>query len=49
VGAFAGAGLLARTDATLASGGLGAALLLYGVLGLSGVRVSVPPRLEPWL
>ena len=49
VGAFAGAGLLARTDATLAGGGLGAALILYGVLGLSGVRFSVPSRLEPWL
>ena len=49
VGAFAGAGLLARTDATLAGGGLGAALVLYGVLGLSGVRFSVPSRLEPWL
>lgn len=49
IGAFVGAGLLARTDATLASGGLGAALVLYGALGLSGVRVSVPSRLEPWL
>ncbi len=49
VGAFAGAGLLARTDATLAGGGLGAALVLYGVLSLSGVRFSVPSRLEPWL
>jgi uncharacterized membrane protein YfcA len=49
IGAFVGAGLLARTDATLESGGLGAALVLYGALGLSGVCVSVPSRLEPWL
>jgi uncharacterized protein len=28
---------------------LGAALVLYALVGLSAVRFSVPPRAEPWL
>jgi uncharacterized protein len=47
--AWAGDGLLTANDGARASCGLGAALALYGVLGLSSVELCVPARLEPWL
>jgi uncharacterized protein len=46
-GTWAGAGLL--TDDGRASAGLGMALVIYGVLGLSGARFTVPRSAEPWL
>jgi uncharacterized protein len=47
--AWAGDGLLTANDGARASIGLGAALALYGLLGLSSVELCVPARVEPWL
>jgi uncharacterized protein len=47
--AWAGEGLLTANDGARASCGLGAALALYGLLGLSSIELSVPARVEPWL
>jgi uncharacterized protein len=47
--AWAGAGLLTANGGAHASVGLGAALALYGLLGLSSIELSVPARVEPWL
>jgi uncharacterized membrane protein YfcA len=44
-----GLGLLTPEAATMARKTLGAALILYGLLGLSRIRMHVPPRAEPWL
>jgi uncharacterized membrane protein YfcA len=44
-----GLGLLTPEAATLARKALGIALILYGILGVSTVRIQVPPRAEPWL
>ena len=44
-----GLGLLTPEAAALARKALGAALILYGVLGVSRIRLQVPPRAEPWL
>jgi uncharacterized membrane protein YfcA len=44
-----GLGLLTPEAATLARKALGIALILYGVLGVSRIRLQVPPRTEPWL
>lgn len=53
IGIFAGtvaaAGLLSGDHTGLAQIGLGVALVLYALLGLSARRFSVPPRYEPWL
>jgi uncharacterized protein len=46
---WAGAGLIAGTDAGRAIIGLGAALILYAVIGLAKVHLSVPRRYEGWL
>jgi uncharacterized membrane protein YfcA len=44
-----GLGLLTPEAATLARKALGVALILYGLLGVSRVRLKVPPRAESWL
>jgi len=49
VGTFAGIGLLTGADPKFAIGGLGAALTVYGAVGLLGMRPSVPAGAEPWL
>ena len=50
-GVWLGAGWLASSGpaASWASGGLGAALVVYAVLGLLHWRPAVRPRQEPWL
>ena len=42
-------GLLTPEAAALARKALGIALILYGILGVSRIRLQVPPRAEPWL
>src|SRR3954469_17328144 len=44
-----GMGLLTPEAAALARKALGIALILYGLLGVSRIRLQVPPRTEPWL
>ena len=47
--AWAGDGLLTANDGARASIGFGLVLALYGLLGLSSIKFSVPARVEPWL
>jgi len=49
VGSTAAAILIAEADTALAAGLLGAMLVTYAVLGLSGARFAVPVRAEPLL
>lgn len=49
VGTLAGSGFMQGGHAGQAAIGLGVALMVYAVLGLSAVRFSVPPRSERWL
>ena len=49
VGTLAGSGVLAGDASGLAAGGLGAALILYAGVSLSGVRFDTPQRHEWWL
>ncbi|MGI4802007.1 MAG: sulfite exporter TauE/SafE family protein [Janthinobacterium lividum] len=49
VGTLAGSGIIASTAGRSATAGLGAALLLYAVIGLAKLQLRVPPALEPWL
>lgn len=49
IATWAGLGLLTPEAATIARKTLGIALILYGILGLSRMRVQVPPQTEPWL
>ncbi len=44
-----GLGLLTPEAAALARKALGIALILYGILGISQIRLQVPTRVEPWL
>src|SRR6185295_2324697 len=44
-----GLGLLTPEAAALARKALGIALILYGLLGVSRIRLQVPPRAERWL
>lgn len=44
-----GLGLLTPETAALARKALGLALILYGLLGVSRIRLQVPPQTEPWL
>ena len=44
-----GLGLLTPEAAALARKALGIALILYGILGVSRIRLQVPPRTELWL
>ena len=48
VGTLAGAGLIAGTGGHTATAGLGAALMLYAVVGLANLKLHIPPRAEPW-
>jgi uncharacterized membrane protein YfcA len=48
-GTVAGAGVLAGDRASIAGVGLGIALVLYAIVGLAGLKMSVPRRHEPWL
>ena len=47
--AFLSSGLLAADQSGRATAWLGAALILYAVLGLCAVRMIVPLHTEPWL
>lgn len=49
IGTVAGAGLIVGPNTSAAIGGLGAMLIVYGIVGLSGIRMAVPVRWEPWL
>jgi uncharacterized membrane protein YfcA len=49
LGTMAGAGFMQGSHAGQAIVGLGVALMIYAVLGLTAVRFSVPPRAEWWL
>ena len=49
LGTYAGAGLLIGEASELAATALGLALVAYALVGLTGLRVSVPARHEPWL
>lgn len=49
VATWLGLGLLTPEAAAIARKTLGIALIFYGLLGLSRVRLQVPPRAEPWL
>ena len=49
VATWLGLGLLTPDAAVLARKALGVALMLYGVLGVSRIRLQVPPRTESWL
>jgi uncharacterized membrane protein YfcA len=44
-----GLGLLTPEAASVARKALGGALIAYGILGLSRIQLSVPPRFEWWL
>jgi uncharacterized membrane protein YfcA len=48
-GILAGAGRLSGDAAGEAVVALGVCLILYGLIGLSGLRLVVPPRMERWL
>lgn len=48
VGAWIGGGILMGGN-SWAGSALGAALVVYALLGLTAVRFYVPPRAEPWL
>lgn len=47
--AFLSSGLLATDSNGRAAAWLGAALIVYAVLGLCAVRMTVPQHAEPWL
>jgi uncharacterized membrane protein YfcA len=49
VGTLLSAGILVSATASLATLFLGVALVAYGAFGLSGARLSLPRRQEPWL
>jgi uncharacterized membrane protein YfcA len=49
IATWAGLGLLTPEAAALARKALGIALILYGILGVSRIRLQVPPRAESWL
>jgi hypothetical protein len=49
VATWAGLGLLTPEAAALARRALGLALMVYGILGVSRIRLQVPARAEPWL
>jgi hypothetical protein len=48
-GTYAGAGLLTGNSGGGATTGLGFALVLYAITGLSALRFTIPSRHEPWL
>jgi uncharacterized protein len=48
IGTVACSGLIASTRTQYTSAALGVALLAYGIVGLSKLRLRVPPGVEPW-
>jgi uncharacterized membrane protein YfcA len=48
-GTVAGAGILAGDASEMAEMGLGVALSLYAIVGLTGLKLAVRPRHETWL
>jgi uncharacterized protein len=49
VGTWLGSGMLTADDGARAAIGLGVALALYAIAGLTSVEIAVPERLEPYL
>jgi hypothetical protein len=49
LGAWVGAGILAKSDAMLLSAMLGVLLCIYSAVGLARPPVPAPGRAEPWL
>lgn len=49
IGTWAGTGLLTGDNSGQATTALGAALVLYALVGLTAVRFAVPARTEGWL
>jgi uncharacterized membrane protein YfcA len=49
VGTWAGSGFLAGGESGWATPALGAALIVYALIGLAAPRLRVPPRAEAWL
>ena len=49
VGTLAGSGIIAGTTTGAASAGLGGALVIYAVIGLTKLRLRVPLAAEPWM
>jgi len=47
-GTWAGSGLIVSATTHLATAALGAALVLYAVVGLAKLQLRVPPRSERW-
>lgn len=48
-GTWAGSGLLSHDTGGRASLALGAVLVAYAILGLTRIKLQVPPTWEPWL
>jgi uncharacterized membrane protein YfcA len=48
-GTWVGAMMFGGVNIGYATTALGAALLLYGLVGLAAVRLAIPARAEPWL
>lgn len=49
LGTWSGVGLMTSSPSRFSSAALGAAILVYGLLGVFSVRFSVPPSAERWL
>jgi uncharacterized membrane protein YfcA len=49
LGSWAGVGLLTADRSGHATTALGLALAAYAIVGLSGMRLAVPARAEPWI
>ena len=49
IGTWSGAGLMTSTPTRASSAALGAAILVYGLLGVFSVRFAVGARMERWL
>ncbi len=49
IGIWLGGGILTSANSRIAASGLGVALVVYAVVGLTNVRFSVPRHHEPWL
>lgn len=49
LGTWSGAGLMTSSPSRFSSAALGAAILIYGLLGVLSIRFHVPPRAERWL
>ncbi|HEV7264473.1 MAG TPA: sulfite exporter TauE/SafE family protein [Falsiroseomonas sp.] len=47
-GTLAGSGVIAGTGASAATAFLGAALVIYGIVGLASPKLRVPAGAEPW-